>query len=256
MSTTGAVSTPVCRIAVYAALVSRFRERSWRALGACAAGAACCTALETGGLGLGLGGLETDARADGPGSGGFDKRDAPVKPPDDHRPFLQYGVAFTIEHVLAAGPICPDPSNPCILGSGGGIAARAGWRPTERFYIGGSYELSKQDPNKLYLLGILQQVRAEVRNYFPTGNRTTPFVLAGAGVAGYGDEWSVDTWGASACIGGGLEVQLSGGSLIGMSVLYRPIWLRSFVDSSTASHNAGIVQFLGLELAVEAQDAL
>jgi hypothetical protein len=186
----------------------------------------------------------------------LDPGDAAVKPPVPHRPFVQYGVAFTVEDVLLAGPICSDPNSPCILGSGGGILGRAGWRPSERFYIGGTYELSKQEPNKLYLLGILQQVRAELRNYFPTGNRVTPFVLAGAGVAGYGDEWAIDTWGPSATLGAGIEVQLSGGSLFDLSLLYRPIYLRSFTDSSTLRHDSGIAQFLGLELAVEAQDAL
>jgi hypothetical protein len=180
--------------------------------------------------------------------------DPTVGPPDTRRAYLQYGLAFTVEDVLSAGPICP--TSPCILGSGGGIAVRVGFRATERFYVGGTYELSKQEPNKLYLLGILQQVRAEGRWYFPTGNRTTPFVLAGAGLAGYGNEWSVDTWGPSAELGGGLEVQLSGGSLVALSVLYRPIYLRSFVDSSMSQHGAGIAQFFGVELAVEAQDAL
>ncbi len=180
--------------------------------------------------------------------------DTPVSPPTTERAFIQFGVAFTVEDVLSAGPICS--ADPCILGSGGGIAGRIGWRPTERFYIGGTYEVTKQDPYKLYLLGVLQQLRAEARNYFPTGKRTTPFVFAGAGIAGYGDEWAIDTWGPSVTAGAGLEVELSGGSLFDLSLLYRPIYLRAFVDSSTMSHDAGIAQFLGLELAVEAQDAL
>jgi hypothetical protein len=181
-------------------------------------------------------------------------RDPTVGPPDPHRSYLQYGLAFTIEDVVAPGPICP--AKPCILGSGGGIDVRVGVRPTERFYIGGAYELSKQEPDKLYLLGILQQARGEIRTYFPTGSRTTPFVLAGAGVAGYGDEWAIDTWGPLAELGAGLEVQLSGGSLFAISMLYRPIYLRSFIDSSTITHGAGVAQFFTLELAVEAQDAL
>jgi opacity protein-like surface antigen len=185
-----------------------------------------------------------------------DHAELPAKPPIARRAFLQYGIAFTVEDVLFAGPICSDPNAPCILGSGGGILGRVGWRPTERLYIGGEYELSKQEPNKLYLLGILQQARANVRSYFPTGARTTPFVTAGCGVAGYGEQWAVDTWGPTAALGGGIEVQVSGGDVINLALLYRPIYLRSFVDSSTSTHNAGIAQFLGVELAVEAQDAL
>ncbi len=225
-------------------LVSWFPRRGLRACWAFAAGLCALLAAPT-----------NEARAgEVRGLAAFDKGDTPVSPPTTERAFIQYGVAFTIEDVVSAGPICS--SDPCILGSGGGIAGRIGWRPSERFYIGGTYELSKQDPYKLYLLGILQQIRAEVRNYFPTGNRTTPFVFAGVGVAGYGNEWAIDTWGPSATVGAGLEVQLSGGSLFDLSLLYRPIYLRSFVDSSTTSHDAGIAQFLGLELAVEAQDAL
>ena len=98
------------------------------------------------------------ARAGSPGSSddSSGQQDPTLGPPDTRRPFIQYGIAFTIEDVLAAGPICSN--SPCILGSGGGIAGRGGFRGSERLYIGGSYELSKQEPNKLYLLGILQQV--------------------------------------------------------------------------------------------------
>jgi len=172
------------------------------------------------------------------------------------RAFLQYGVAFTVEGVASPGPICAEPGSPCILGSGGGIAGRVGWRPTERLYIGGAYELSKQEPDKLYRLGILQQARGELREYFPTGHRTTPFALLGAGLAGYGNEWAIDTWGPGATLGAGIEVEVSGGLLLDVALVYRPTYLRQFVDSSTLSHQAGVAQFAGLELAIEAQEAL
>jgi len=186
--------------------------------------------------------------------------EAPEIPPMPRRAFLQYGVAFTIEGVTSPGPICAGasgPASPCILGSGGGIAARAGWRPTERLYIGGSYEFSKQEPDKLYRLGILQQARGELREYFPNGHRTTPFGLLEAGVATYGDEWSVATFGPSATLGGGIEVEVSGGILLDVSIFYRPVYLlQHFVDSSTLTHDPGITQFVGLELAIEAQEPL
>jgi hypothetical protein len=177
-------------------------------------------------------------------------------PPPARRPSLQYGVAITVEDVLSAGPVCSAPPTPCILGSGGGIAIRVGWRPTEDFYLGGTYELSKQDPDKLYLLGTLQQARIELRHYFPTGRATEPFLMAGAGLAGYGNEWSVDTWGPSATLGAGAEFELSGGLLLDAALVYRPIYLRSFGDSSSLAHGAGVTQFLALEVAIEAQDAL
>src|ERR1700722_11517275 len=100
--------------------------------------------------------------------------EAPAPP---RRAYIQYGVAFTVEGVAHSGPVCADPNQPCILGSGGGIDIGVGWRPTDQFYIGGAYEFSKQDSNKLFRLAILQQVRLEVRHYFPTGQSAEPFAL-------------------------------------------------------------------------------
>jgi hypothetical protein len=53
-----------------------------------------------------------------------------------------------------------------------------------------------------------------------------------------------------------VEVELSGKTALGVSLGYRPVYLHAFVDSSTLSHDAGIAHFVGLELALEAQDAL
>jgi hypothetical protein len=172
------------------------------------------------------------------------------------RAYVQYGVAFTVEGVAHAGPVCADPNQPCILGSGGGIDIGVGWRPTDDFYIGGAYEFSKQDPNKLFRLAILQQVRLEVRHYFPTGKSAEPFALFAAGLASYGNEWAVATWGPSATLGGGLEVELNGGAVLDVSLAYRPIYLRSFADSIPAYHEAGVAHFVSLQIALEAQDTL
>jgi hypothetical protein len=177
-----------------------------------------------------------------------------VRPPPLGHAYVQYGVAFTVENVASAGPVCSAPNSPCILGSGGGVAVRVGYRPGEELYIGGAYEFSKQDPNNLYRLGILQQARAEMRRYFPTGWRTTPFVCLGAGIAGYGDEWSLDTWGLTAALGGGIELELSGVMHLGMALVYRPLFLTAWVDSSKTPHEAGVAHLVGLEFALEAQD--
>jgi hypothetical protein len=189
-------------------------------------------------------------------SGATPPTESRARPPPRGQSYLQYGVAFTVEGVAAPGPICSEAVNPCILGSGAGITIRVGWRPTEDFYIGGAYEFSKQDPNKLYRLGILQQARGELRHYFPNGRSTAPFALVGLGLATYGNEWTVDTWGPAAALGGGVEVELSGKVALGVSLGYRPVYLHAFVDSSTLSHESGIAHFVGLELALEAQDAL
>jgi hypothetical protein len=179
-----------------------------------------------------------------------------LPPPAPKRTYMQYGVAFTAEAVAFAGDVCGNSNAPCILGSGGGIAIRVGWRPTEHLYLGGAYEFSKQDSNKVFLLAILQQVRFELRYYIPTGKAARPFFLVGAGAASYGNEWSVATFGPSGTFGAGLEVEFAAGGVVDLSLAYRPIYFRSFYDSTPALHDAGVSHFIAFEVALEAQDTL
>lgn len=182
--------------------------------------------------------------------------EAVVPAPPSQDKYIQFGVGLAAEGVVSAGPACNGAgSQNCILGSGGGLTVRVGWRPANVFYIGGVYEMSKQDPNQLYRLGILQQARAEARRFFPTGKDVSPFVLLGAGAAVYGDTWGIDTWGGSATLGGGLEVEL-GGPVLELSLAYRPMYLEAWVDSSNIAHDAGIAHFIGLEVSIEAKDRL
>ena len=108
---------------------------------------------------------------------------------------MQYGVALTGEAVATAGDVCPDTSasTPCILGSGGGVAIRLGYRTRGAWYVGAAYEFSRQDPANLMRLAILQQLRAETRYYADQGMRLTPYLAAGLGAAVYGNEWGADT---------------------------------------------------------------
>jgi len=174
-------------------------------------------------------------------------------PPPSGHAYIQYGVALAAETVVSSGAICAGLPN-CIFGSGGGLLVRVGWRPNDDLFLGGIYEISKQDPDQLYRLGILQQLRAEGRRYFPTGREVTPFVLVGAGVAAYGNEWTVDTWGPTATLGGGIEVEL-GGPVLLLSAAYRPMYFHSW-DVSGTELGSGIVHFVGLDIAVEAKDRL
>ncbi len=118
-------------------------------------------------------------------------------PPTDHAS-LQFGVALATEALLSPGDICSGPSSQCILGSGAGIVARAGVRASDELLFGGAYEISKHNPHELYRLATLQQIRAEGRRYFPTGRDVVPFLLFGAGVAAYGNELSIETFGPTA----------------------------------------------------------
>lgn len=177
-------------------------------------------------------------------------------PPPTHVAYLQYGVAFTAEFVSAPGPICDNVTVPCILGPGGGVAVRAGWRGPGPLYLGGAYELSKQDPNKLYRLATLQQARAEARWYFMTGRDVEPFGAAGAGVAGYGNEWTVDTWGPQGHLGAGVEAQITRRTVVGVGLSYRLMWFQSFTDTSGAARDAGLAQLVGIDLLLEQRDPI
>lgn len=181
---------------------------------------------------------------------------ANAPPPPTSYTYLQYGVAFTAEVVSAPGPLCDNKDVPCILGPGGGVAVRAGWRGRGALYLGGAYELSKQDPNKLYRLAILQQVRAEGRLYFRTARDVEPFGAAGTGVSGYGNEWGVDTWGPQGFLGVGLEAQITRHTLVGVAFAYRFLWFRSFTDTSGADRSAGLAQVFGLDLMLEQRDPI
>jgi hypothetical protein len=174
-------------------------------------------------------------------------------PPPSGYAYIQYGVALAAETVVSSGAICAGLPN-CIFGSGGGLVVRVGWRASEALFIGGTYEISKQDPDQLYRLGILQQLRAEGRRYFATGREVTPFLLLGAGVSAYGNEWTVDTWGPTATLGAGIEVELSGPVLL-ISAAYRPMYFPSW-DVSGTDFGSGIVHFVGVDIGVESKDRL
>jgi hypothetical protein len=192
--------------------------------------------------------------ADAEGPKLVDLQNAP--PPPTNVVYLQYGVAFTAEVVSAAGPICDNIAVPCILGPGGGVVIRAGWRGTGPFYLGGAYEFSKQDPNKLLRLAILQQVRAEGRYYFISGRDAEPYLTGGLGLAGYGNEWGIDTWGPASFAGLGVEGQITRRTVIGAALAYRLIYFQKFTDTTGAPRDSGVAQLIGLDLVLEQREAI
>ena len=182
---------------------------------------------------------------------------SPVVPPPLNTPYLQYGVAFTALFVAAPGAMCSHPDPPCILGSGGGIAVRVGWRSAGPWYFGGAYELTKQDPNKLYRLATLQQLRFEARYYITTGRDTQPYLTAGAGIGGYGNEGGIQTYGPSAFLGIGVETQLSRRTVVGIALGYQLIKFKSFSeDGNPLIRDPGYASLIGIDLILEGRDPL
>jgi hypothetical protein len=177
-------------------------------------------------------------------------------PPPTSEVSFQYGVAFTANGIVAPGPICDNVGVPCILGPGGGIIVRGGWRSTGPLYLGIAYELTKQDPNKLYRLALLQHARAEGRYYLTTARVTDPYLSASLGVSGYGNEWAIDTWGPSASFGGGVEYQITRRTVVGLALSYRLLYFGRFTDTSLTNRAPGIAQLYGLDLVLEQRDAM
>jgi len=196
------------------------------------------------------------------GSGAADTSSKPLAdlekapPPPTNVVYFQYGVSFTAEVVTSPGPICDNVTVPCILGPGGGIAARAGWRGTGALYLGGAYEFSKQDPNKLYRLAILQQLRGEARYYFVSGRDAEPYISGGLGIAGYGNEWAVDTWGPAGFFGVGVEAQITRRTVVGVGLGYRLLYFQRFTDTTGAPRDSGIAQLIGLDFVLEQREPI
>jgi hypothetical protein len=183
-------------------------------------------------------------------------------PPTSTFDYLQYGVAFVAETVASAGDVCPSSAvDPCILGSGGGLAVRVGYRSRGAWYVGGAYESSRHDSSNLLRLAILQQVRAESRFYLDQGNRLTPYASGGGGVALYGSEWGSDTGGITTFLGLGLELQLSRTAVVGAGAAYRTFLFRGWTDSANQRRadrylGFGLAHVMALELVFEIRDPL
>lgn len=177
-------------------------------------------------------------------------------PPPSNVIYLQYGLAVTAEVPTARGPICDSANAPCILGPGGGVAIRIGGRDAGPLYFGIAYEVSKQDPNKLYRLALMQQARLEGRYYWVTGRETEPYLHLALGLSSYGNEWGIDTWGPGGTIGLGFERQITRRTVAGIALGYRLLWWHSFTDTSGAPRQAGLAQMFGLDFVLEQRDPI
>jgi hypothetical protein len=183
------------------------------------------------------------------------------RPPPLHAEYAQYGAAITAEMNLDAGAACREkgPSRrfePCILGSGGGLSVRGGYRSPGPWFFGGAYEFTKMDSSNLYRLGIFQQLRAELRYLPDSGFRAAPYFSSGVGGVAYGNEWGVETGGALISLGAGVEMEISRLAVLGLSVAYRPVLLAGWTDTAGHQRRTAIAQFLGFEFLLEVRTEL
>lgn len=175
-----------------------------------------------------------------------------VRPPPLHAEYIQYGVAVAVEMNVSAGATCPeDAQAPCILGSGGGLAIRLGYRAPGPWYVGGAYEFIKMDSSNLYRLGIFQQLRAELRYLPDIGLRAAPYVTVGLGGMAYGNEWGVETGGGLVFAGAGVEIEVSRTALLGVSFVYRPVLIAPWRDTAGQQRDLGVAQFIGFDFLLE-----
>lgn len=183
-------------------------------------------------------------------------------PPPTSVEYLQYGVSLHTLTLLESGGVCPEgASTPCIVGSGGGLGLRLGYRSLGPFYAGVSFQLSRLNSSNLLRLAILQRLCAEGRYYFDRGNRLTPYLLGGLGGAIYGNEWGASAGGLAVSLGVGLEYQISEQTVVTVVPTYQPIAFRQFSDS-TGQERArgplgfGVAHWLAVQFIIEARDPL
>lgn len=166
--------------------------------------------------------------------------------------YVQYGLAIGGDFDLASGPICPSNEvTPCIIGSGGGLTLRGGYRPSGPWFIGGAYQFSKLDSNNLFRLGVFQMIRAEMRYYFDLDSPVAPFIEWGLGPCIYGNLFGADTGGAAARAGGGVAFEVSRFVAVGASLTYQPTLLVGYTDTTNQRRDTGVTQFLHLEFTIE-----
>jgi hypothetical protein len=187
---------------------------------------------------------------------------ATTLPPPASVEYLQYGVSLHTLTLLESGGVCPeDATTPCIVGSGGGLGLRVGYRARGPFYLGAGYQLSRLNASNLLRLATLQRLSAEGRYYFYRGNRLTPYLMAGLGVALYGNEFTADAIGIAPSLAVGIEYEISESTVVALVPAYQPAVFRHFTDA-TGQQRAddllgfGLVHWLAVQVVFEIRDPL
>jgi opacity protein-like surface antigen len=185
-----------------------------------------------------------------------------VAPPPTSVEYVQYGVSLHTLTLLDGGAVCPaDAPTPCILGSGGGLGLRLGYRSRGPFYLGAAFQLSRLNSSNLLRLGIQQRLTAEGRYYFDRGNRVTPYLSGALGGAIYGNEFAATAGGVALGLGVGLEYQISERTVVSLQPSYQPILFRRFTDTTGQERAAGplgfgLAHWLAVQVVIEVRDPL
>ena len=173
--------------------------------------------------------------------------------------FIDYGISFMSEALLAAGGICKNGlKENCVLGGGAGLAFAAYYR-APGYSLGAVYEVTFHDSSNIYQRGVLQQARAEWRirpRWLTFSDSFVAFLGLGAGVAGYGDNWAISTYGPSAHFMVGGEIDLGVKVALVVSIAYRALYFKSFVDASGQERPTGVSHMLGLQLGIELHEPI
>ncbi len=170
----------------------------------------------------------------------------------------QYGASINSMVNLDPGRACMtevDTSSPCILGNGGGLGIRLGYRFSQKWYLGGVYSFANINSGNLYRLGIFQHLLAEVRYYSEVPASLFPYISFGLGPSTYGNEWGIETGGGQISLGLGLEWNLSSKTAVGIQFSYQPILLLEWHDSVGFLRNTGVAQFISFEFNLESRGA-
>ena len=157
--------------------------------------------------------------------------------------------------------MCTSANPPCILGSGGGLAIRVGYRSPSPWYLGGAYEFARHDSTNILRLAILQQFRVELRRYIDLRTRITPYVIADAGGVLYGSDWSASTGGGVIGLGAGAEFQMHPAAAVGIAAMYRRIALRNWTDGTNqlradGPFGFGFAHLVSIQFILELRDQL
>ncbi len=172
--------------------------------------------------------------------------------------FLTYSVGLPIEALLDPGAVCAHAVEHCMIGGGAGVAFGGAYRNGTTAF-GAVWEVTFHDSHSIYQRGVLEQLRAEW-SYHPHAailfDGVQPFLYAGGGLAVYGDNWAVATFGPSGSFGAGLEFEMGVKLSATVSFAYHPVYFRPFQDASGTQRPAGIVHFLGLNFGLELREPL